>query len=97
MRRIVFAPSFDKEVEDIGVYIEEQFGVVVREQFVSDLMVTCSHIANFPGVGLSDHGYQTSLTGFVFRTDWIFFDYDEDTVRFLHIVDARRDKDNIEF
>jgi len=97
MRRIVFAPSFDQDVEDIGAYIEERFGAAVREQFVSDLMMTCSHIASFPDMGLSGHGYETPLKGFVFGPNWIFFDHDDNEVRFLHIVDGRRHKGNVKF
>ena len=66
MRRIVFAPSFDQEIEDVGVYIEVQFGEEIRRQFVANIATTCSLIANFPRLGKSDHGYNTELVGFVF-------------------------------
>jgi hypothetical protein len=29
--------------------------------------------------------------------NWIFFEYDDDEVRFLHILDGRRDKNSITF
>jgi plasmid stabilization system protein ParE len=41
MRRIVFAPSFDRELEEIGFYIEEQFGEEVRRYFIGDIAATC--------------------------------------------------------
>ncbi len=97
MRRIVFAPSFDREVEDIGVYIEETFGAASRGEFVTDLMAICTLIADQPGIGTPDHGYSTLLAGFVFRMNWVFFDYDAEEIRFLHIVDGRRNKANIRF
>jgi len=37
------------------------------------------------------HRYRNSLAGFVFRTNWIFFDYDDQEVRFMHVVDGRRE------
>jgi plasmid stabilization system protein ParE len=92
---MVFAPSFDQEVEDIGAYIEQHFGVAERHDFISELMATCWLIAGFPAMGKDDHGYATPLAGFVFRMNWIFFDYDPAEVRFLHIVDSRRGKDAI--
>ena|ERR1039458_3087109 len=97
MRRIVFAPSFGRQIDDIGVYIEEQFGEGVRRGFIADIAATCSLIADFPGVGKTDHGYDTRLAGFVFRQNWIFFEYDDEEVRFLHVVDGRRDKSKISF
>jgi plasmid stabilization system protein ParE len=50
MRRIVFAPPFDREVEDIGVDVEERFGEAARYEFIADLMATCSLLASFPGM-----------------------------------------------
>ena len=93
MRRIVFAPSFDQEVEDIGVYIENGFGEGSRHDFITELMATCWLIAGFPRMGKSDHGYGTPLKGFVFRMNWIFFEYDPDEVRFMHIVDSGQGKE----
>lgn len=52
MRRIVYAPSFDREVEDIAVYIEEQFGERVRREFIADLAKLCQNVASFPALAL---------------------------------------------
>src|ERR1700676_3951095 len=97
MRRVVYAPSFDQGAEDIGVYIEETFGEQARRRFLSNLADTCLAIAGEPDSGLRDHGYATSLLGVVFQVNWIFLEYDEQEVRFLHIIDARRDKPNVTF
>jgi plasmid stabilization system protein ParE len=97
MRRIVFAPSFDQEVEDIGIYIEERFGEAARRLFVAELADLCTTIASVPGIGTTHHGYDTSSVGFVFRQNWVFFQYDEEHVHFLHIVDGRRHKPRIGF
>ena len=67
MRRIVFAPSFDREVEDIGIYIEERFGEGTRREFVAELADLYTTIASVPGIGTAHHGYDTSSVGFVFR------------------------------
>ena len=97
MRRVVYAPSFDQGAEDIGVYIEDTFGEQARRNFLSSLTDTCLAIASQPDMGLGDHGYATSLHGVVFQVNWIFFEYDEKEVRFLYIVDARRDKPAVRF
>jgi plasmid stabilization system protein ParE len=97
MRRAVFAPSFDREVEDIGVAMEERFGAAARRKFLVDLRETCALVVSFPGVGKRNHGYETTLLGFVFRLNWIFFEYDANEVRFLHIRDGRMDKEDQTF
>jgi plasmid stabilization system protein ParE len=95
MRRIVFAPSFDQDAEEIGFYIERRFGEVVRREFVAELSTVCSRIANLPGIGTFDHGYQTPSAGFVFQQNWIFFDYDDDNVHFVHVVASKRHKPSV--
>jgi plasmid stabilization system protein ParE len=97
MRRAIFAPSFDREAEDIGAYIEERFGKAARHEFLVALREVCSLVLEFPGTGKGDHGYETSLSGFVFRLNWIFFEYDEEEVRFLHIRDGRMNRDGLVF
>jgi plasmid stabilization system protein ParE len=92
MRRIVFAPSFDQEAEDIGVYIEERFGERTRQEFVAELSKTCERISGLPRMGKRNHGYETASVRFVFDQNWIFFDYDDDAVHFLHIVATKRDR-----
>jgi len=97
MRRILFAPSFDREVEAIGVAIEQRFGEQVRHNFVADLARICTLLAHLPNMGTAKHGYETKLVGFVFDQNWIFFDFDDWEVHFLHIMNAKRDKDRISF
>ncbi len=97
MRRIVFAPSFDREAEDIGVYIEGRFGELARREFVSELGSTCLRIASLPRIDTFEHVYETPSAGFVFGQNWIFFDYDDDIVHFVHIVATDRHKPNVGF
>ena len=97
MRRVLIAPSFDREVEAIGVAVEERFGEDARRNFVADLARVCTAIAYVPKIGKTDHGYNTKLVGIPFHQNWIFFDFDDDEVHFLHIVNAKRDKRNLIF
>ena len=97
MRRAFFAPSFLRELEDSLVYIEEQFGESVRRGVRDELADTCTLLCRLPALGKTEHNYATSLAGFVFRVNWIFFEYDDEQVRFLHIIDGRRDKKSIAF
>ena len=96
-RKIVFAPSFDEELADIAVYIERQFGRSAKDHFLDRLEQLCENVAHFSGLGLTDHGYDTSLHGVVFGPNWVFFDTTETEVHFIHIVDGRRHKDNVRF
>lgn len=95
MRRIEIAPSFDREADDIGVHIQDQFGTAAREQFVADLAHMCTLLAFFPTIGKTRHGYDTKLHGFAFDHNWIYFDFDDDEVHFLHITNFRRDKGTV--
>ena len=97
MRRIVIAPSFDRETEDIGVYIEGRFGETARSDFVDALRATCERIATLPRIGTFEHGYDTLSAGFALEHNWIFFDYDDEVVNFGHIVSTNRDKPSIPF
>ena len=97
MRQIVIAPSFDGEAEDIGVYIEGRCGEPARRDFVDALRATCTRIATVPRIGTFEHGYDTLSAGFALEHNWIFFDYDDEVVNFVHIVSTSRDKPNIPF
>ncbi len=97
MRRVVIAPSFDKEAEAIGAAIEERLGEDARRTFVADLTRICILVSALPGMGTIRHRYDTRFAGFVFGPNWIFFDFDDHEVHFLHIVDARRDRRRISF
>jgi plasmid stabilization system protein ParE len=97
MRRIVFAPSFSREADDIAAYIDEQFGENASDEFVANLMAVCTLIASFPGIGKTDHDYATDLAGFPFKHNWIFYEADHHKVRFIHIVPSRRNRTSIRF
>jgi plasmid stabilization system protein ParE len=51
MRRIIFAPSFSREADDIAAYIDERFGEKASDEFIANLMAVCTLIGNFPGLG----------------------------------------------
>jgi plasmid stabilization system protein ParE len=97
MRRIVFAPSFSREADDIAVYIDEQFGENASNEFIANLMAVCTLIASFPGIGKTDHNYTTDLAGFPLKHNWIFYEADDHKVRFIHIVPSRRNRTSIRF
>jgi plasmid stabilization system protein ParE len=97
MRRVEIAPSFDREAEAIGIYIEERFGASARENFVGELGRICTLIAFLPTLGKMRHGYDTKLIGYALDQNWIFFDFDDDAVTFLHIVNTKRHKPGIAF
>jgi plasmid stabilization system protein ParE len=88
MRRIIFAPSFSREADDIAAYIDERFGEKASDEFIANLMAVCTLIGNFPSLGKTDHEYATDLAGFPFKHNWIFYEADHRKVRFVHIVRA---------
>jgi plasmid stabilization system protein ParE len=97
MRRIVFAPFFGREADDIAAYTDEQFGENASDEFIANLMAVCTLIASFPGIGKTDHDYATDLAGFPLKHNWIFYEADHHKVRFIHIVPSRRHKSSIRF
>jgi plasmid stabilization system protein ParE len=97
MRRIVFAPSFGREADDIAAYIDEQCGEKASSEFIANLMAVCTLIASFPGVGKTDHDYATDLAGFAFRHNWIFYEADHQKVQFVDIVPSQRNRTSIRF
>jgi len=48
-------------------------------------------------MGKLDYDYPTALSGFVFRMNWVFFEFDDNEVRFMHIVYGRREKHSFPF
>ena len=86
-----------REAEDIGVYIEGRFGESVRRDFVDELRATCVRIATLPRIGTFEHGYDTLSAGFALEHNWIFFDYDDEAVNFVHIVSTNKNKPNVAF
>jgi plasmid stabilization system protein ParE len=95
MRRVVFAASFVDDADAIASYIESNFGMSRADAFIDDLDRFCALVADNPGLGRTSHGYETTLFGVVHDLNWIFFQYDDEEVRFIHIVDGRRDKPTI--
>jgi plasmid stabilization system protein ParE len=96
MRRIVFAPSFGGEADDIAAYNDEQFGENASSEF-ANLMAVCTLIVSFPGIGKTDHDYATDLAGFAFKHNWIFYEADHHKVQFVHIVPSQRNRTSIQF
>ena len=45
----------------------------------------------------TNHGYDTTLYGLPHGVNWIFFQFDDDSARFVHIVPSRRNKSAIRF
>jgi plasmid stabilization system protein ParE len=97
MRRVVYAASFVDDADGITTYIEDRFGVSHAETFIEGLNSFCERIASVPGIGKQNHGYDTTLYGVVYETNWIFFQLDAEEVRFVHIIDSRRHKAAIAF
>ncbi len=97
MRRIVYAASFVADADEIAAYIESRFGVARTDTFIIELNDFCELVATQPRLGKKDHGYETTLYGVVHDVNWIFFQYDDLEVRFVHIVDGRRHKSAIKF
>ena len=97
MRRIAYAASFVDDADAIAVYIETRFGRPRADEFIAELSHFCELLADNPGFGRPDHGYNTTLQGVVHGLNWIFFQYDDQEIRFIHIVDGRRGRQNVRF
>ena len=97
MRSIVFATSFLEDADIIAAAITKRFGHVRANTFIEALHHLCILISENPGLGRDSHGYETALSGVVHHGNWIFFQHDEDEIRFIHMVDAKREKSAIRF
>jgi len=97
MRRVVYAASFVVDADKIAAYIESSFGTSRADAFISDVDGFCALVASQPRIGRQDHGYETTLHGVVHGPNWLFFQYDDAEVRFVHIVDGRRQKKSVAF
>ena len=97
MRRIVYAASFVDDADAISTYIESRFGRERADAFIDDLDHFCALVAANPRLGRFNHGYDTTLYGVVHDLNQIFFQYDTAEIRFVHIVDGRRNKPQIQF
>jgi plasmid stabilization system protein ParE len=97
MRGIVYAESFVDDADAIAEYIENYFGARRADDFISELAHLCELVADAPGMGRTGHGYDTTLHGVVHDKNWVFFLYDDLEVRFVHVVDVRRDKSRVRF
>jgi plasmid stabilization system protein ParE len=97
MRRVIYAASFVDDADKIASAIEARFGKSRADAFIDDLNRFCELVTSQPGVGMPNHGYDTTLYGVVHGVNWIFFQFDAVEVRFVHIVDGRRRKGTIAF
>jgi plasmid stabilization system protein ParE len=92
VRRIVFAPSFDSELLEISISIEQRFGARAADEFEVRIRATAQILANTPMAGTRQHGYPTRLYAFVQSPNWLFYRFTDAEVHFLHIRDGRRDR-----
>jgi len=97
MRRIVYAASFVEDAARIGEYIEAQFGIARADAFTLDINRFCELVAEYPGLGRRNHGYETVLYGVVHNRNWIFFEHDEVEIRFVRLVEGVRHKPATKF
>jgi|WetSurMetagenome_2_1015567.scaffolds.fasta_scaffold798067_2 plasmid stabilization system protein ParE len=65
MRRVVYSVSFVDDADRISEYIESRFGARRADAFIADLNRFCELVADLPGVGRRNHGYETTLYGVV--------------------------------
>ena len=97
MRRVIYADSFVDDADRIAADIETRHGVHRADAFRDELDWLCAVVASNPRVGKTNHGYDTTLYGLPHGLNWIFFQFDDDSARFVHIVPSRRNKSAIRF
>jgi plasmid stabilization system protein ParE len=97
VRRIVYADSLVDDADGIAEYIEKSFGARGADVFISRLARFCELVSDTPGLGRTSHGCESPLYGVVHEMNWVFYQYDDLEVRFVHIIDGRRDKSAVRF
>ena len=97
MRRVIYADSFVDDADCIAADIEARYGGRRADAFRDELDWFCGVVASQPRIAKTSHGYGTALYGIPHGVNWIFFQFDDEEARFVHIVNQRRLKSAITF
>ena len=97
MRRVDYAACFVTDADRITEYIETNFGVAHADAFIADSNHFCELVASQPRMSRKNHGYRTTLHGVAHDHNWLFLEFDDAEIRFVHMVEGVRHKPTIRF
>lgn len=94
MMHIVFSPEALKDIEQIKDYLVGQFGDDTATKNIKRVIKEIKTLESFPlkGSGVWErYGIDSEYHYIYANKNYVFYRVDEDTVRIVRILDARRD------
>ena len=95
LREIKLDKEFESEVSNIFSYIESEFGEGYAKVFQIRLARQIKLLANFPEMGQRNgENFSLGLENLfhkLFRQNWIFYKFTDKEIKFLKIVNTKRD------
>ncbi|MBQ6272080.1 MAG: type II toxin-antitoxin system RelE/ParE family toxin [Clostridiales bacterium] len=100
MKRILFSPQALIDIEEIREYISIQFGEKSAAKNIALVMHDIKLLEQFPlqGPGIWErYGIESDYHYIYSNKNYVFYRIEDDTVKIIRILDARRDFLNILF
>ena len=94
MMHIVFSPEALNDIEQIKDYLIGQFGDDTATKSIKKVIKEIKTLEAFPFKGsgvLERYGIDSEYRYIYANKNYVFYRVDEDTVRVIRILDARRD------
>jgi len=93
MRRLLYRPSADADLDDILVFIARD-NVDRALSFTDELRQQCRRLATLPGtLGTARSDLSSGLRSFVYKGYVILFRYGPDTVEVVNVIEGHRNID----
>ena len=100
MIQIVFSPEALKDIEEIKNYLLGQFGEETTTKNIKKIIKEIHTLSSFPLKGsgiLERYGINSEYRYIYTNRNYAFYRIDDDVIRIIRVLDARRDFLNILF
>ncbi len=100
MMKIVFSPEALKDIEEIKSYLLGQFGDETTAKNIKKILKEIRTLSSFPlkGSGIWErYGIDSEYRFLYTNKNYVFYRIDDDVIRIIRVLDARRDFLNILF
>ncbi|MDY6338170.1 MAG: type II toxin-antitoxin system RelE/ParE family toxin [Saccharofermentans sp.] len=100
MMHIVFSPAALKDLEEIKAYLLDQFGEDTASKNIKKVIKEIKTLEKFPlkGSGVWErYGIDSEYRYIYANKNYVFYRMEDDYIRIIRVLDARRDFLNILF
>ena len=100
MMQIVFSPEALKDIEEIKSYLFGQFGEETTTKNIKKVIKEIRTLSSFPlkGSGIWErYGIDSEYRYIYANKNYVFYRIEDDVIRIIRVLDARRDFLNILF